>query len=54
VNNQTLQLSWLAVGCTLESTTNLSPPNWQIVPGVTGTSHRVGAESQQFFRLRRP
>jgi len=54
VNQQTLEVTWPAAGHVLESTTNLSQPDWQPVPGVTGTSHRVSAERQQFFRLRRP
>ena len=54
VDNQAFDLTWPAGGYILESTTNLSQPSWQPVPGVTGTSHRIGAERQQFFRLKRP
>jgi len=54
VDDQTLDLIWSAEDLILESTTNLSQPNWQPVPGMTTKSHRVTIEEQQFFRLHHP
>ncbi|MCW5558218.1 MAG: CRTAC1 family protein [Verrucomicrobiae bacterium] len=54
VGDQTLDLIWSADDYILESTTNLSHPNWQPVPGVIAQSHRITTEEQQFFRLHRP
>jgi hypothetical protein len=51
-----LQISWPA-GLTnhvLESTSNMSPPDWQPVPNITGSSLEFTPESaQRYYRLRR-
>jgi enediyne biosynthesis protein E4 len=54
VDNRTFDLTWPAGDHVLESTADLSLPNWQPVPGVTGTTHRVTADNRQFFRLHHP
>ena len=49
-------LSWApgATGMALEQTTNLSEPNWQLVPNSTTTNQMIipAGSAQAFFRLR--
>lgn len=51
-----LVLTWAGTGTwTLQSTPSLSNPNWQTVPGVTGSPARVPLSGDAgYFRLRQP
>lgn len=52
----TVSLNWAlgSDGFGLESTTSLSAPDWQAVPGVIGNSIELRADTQRFFRLHKP